>query len=765
MEKGIVLNDEGLKVTVVFEEDNITFEFEKNYEFLSNLLRVEKDENLTFVYLGMKKILRIEDNNIERILPVKQIDIKVLKALYESNNKINSRNILDCFSNVKNNISSYTYKSRTTTRSFGIIPKVKTETHTYLTEILDSKEFIRFLNEYDVRYPMNEYGLLDFNSPKSYSYDEIEYYGWAYNLERAFKVNLAHSSSIERFDEAVLNREKILKVGCTSLEQILGESVEWKKIETDIKEATDDIAGQIKSLEEISQNKSKQEKKRFNKEKIKLNEKLNKLNKLKSSQSAKILYNELLNISLDKLTNNHIEYSTISFSNDARLEFMSMKHKGDKRFNFLYSIDQNKTVKKFEDYAKSLESLIKGKVVIGSEITGFEENYEGLEEKLEWILPVLHIHPNSVLRIHAESFSDHTSNILEVLKAIKTVSIRLNETCADLFGSEWGILPPPIIRIAHGLRLEDNQELIKLIKEFDAVIEYSLSANKALRNIKDYSKLSLAFYDKNKIKYVFSNDGGGMFYYKENEIDEELETTKKEIKSIINEVKEKPVEEEIKETIEEIEKPIEEITEVIEEEPVLNHNAEEIEAHVENDEPLEEESELEQTLYDIFADFKKDNDVDIFEELKKEANNTDMFTDNKEDDNTDSFERALDEENKLFSYNGKVLSETEKVHDELLKIRSYVVSHSLDIDVDYLNNKINIINSYNENSNNNDFAKMYLFLLEREMFPDLETSFKSIEYLYKNKDKEKQGFEKDLDRLFNLVIEQYDNDTSDNSLI
>ena len=60
---------------------------------------------------------------------------------------------------------------------------------------------------------------------------------------------------------------------------------------------------------------------------------------------------------------------------------------------------------------------------------------------------------------------------------------------------------------------------------------------------------------------------------------------------------------------------------------------------------------------------------------------------------------------------------------------------------------------------------MYLFLLEREMFPDLETSFKSIEYLYKNKDKEKQGFEKDLDRLFNLVIEQYDNDTSDNSLI
>ena len=756
MEKGIILNDEGLKATIIFEKDNITFEFDKNYEFLSNLLRVEKNDNLTFVYLGMKKILRIEEDNIERILPIKPLDIKVLKALYENDNSINSKNLLDRFSNVKNNISSYTYKSRTTTRSFGIIPKVKTETHTYLTEILDAKEFIRFLNEYDIKYPMNEYGLLDFNSENSYSYDEIEYYKWSNNLERAFKVNLAHSSSIDRFDEAVLNREKILKVASSALEQILGESVEWKKIETDIKEATDDIAGQIKSLEEISQNKSKQEKKKFNRDKIKLNEKLNKLNQLKSSQSAKILYNELLNISLDKLTNNHIEYSTISFTNDTRLEFMSMKHKGDKRFNFLYSTRQNKTIKKFEDYAKSLESLIKGKVVIGSEITGFEENYEGLEEKLEWILPVLHIHPNSVLRIHAEAFSDHTSNILEALKAIKSVSIRLNETCADLFGSEWGILPPPMIRIAHGLRLEDNQELIKLIKEFDAVIEYSLSANKALRNIKDYSKLSLAFYDKNKIKYVFSNDGGGMFYYKENEIDEELESTKKEIKSIINNSKEISPKKEIKKPIED---STEEIVEEVIEEPILNHKTDEIEAEIVNNEPLDDESELEQTLYDIFADFKKDNNIDIFEELKKDS--TDIFADTKEED-SDTFEKSLDEENKLFAYNGKLLSETEKVNAELLRIRSYVVSHNLDIDVDYLNNKINIINSYNENSDNNDFAKMYLFLLEREMFPDLETSFKSIEYLYKNKDKEKKGFEKDLDRLFNLVIEQYD---SDNSLI
>ena len=745
MEKGILLNDSGLKVNVIFEGDNITFEFEKNYEFLSNLLRVEQVDNLTFVYLGLKKILRIENNNVERILPVKQIDVKILKALYESNPKINSRSMFDYFSDIKNKISSYTYNSKTTTKSFGIISKVKTETHTYLTQILDSEELIRFLNEYDVKYPMNEYGALDFNSDKSYSYDEIEYRKWTNNLQRALKVNLAHTSSIERFDEAVLNREKLLKIACSSLEEMLGESAEWKKIETDIKEASDDIVGQIKSLDEFTQNKSKQEKKKYNKEKIKLNEKLNKLNKLKSSQSAKILYNELLNISLDKLTNSHVEYSTISFSNDARLEFMSMKHKGDKRFNFVYSIEQNKAVKKFEDYAKSLESLLQGGVVIGSEITGFEESFDGLRAKLEWILPVLHIHPNSVLRIHANAFDDYTTNIYEVLRAIKEVSIKLNEACCDLFGSEWGILPPPIIRIAHGLRLENHEEIVRLIKEFDGVIEYSLSVNKALRNIKDYSKLSLAFYDKNKIKYVFSNDGGGMFYYKENEIDEEFVNTKKEIMNIINEEKpevKKKAKEEIPEEKYEIKEEYKEevnsngihlINDVKDfKEIVKNDN--EIPAYVVDDEPLEDESVLEQTLYDIFSELKKDNKV------------------------FDSYDHALEEENNLFSIDGKNISESEKVNDEIKKIRSYIALHDLDIDNEYLEKKINIINSYNENSNNSDYAKMYLFLLEREMFPDLNTSLKSIEYLYQNKNSEKEGIEKELDRILNLVIDQYDKD-------
>ncbi len=250
MEKGILLNDNGLKVNCILEDNNISFEFDKNLDFLSDLLRIEKTDNLIFVYLGLKKILRIENDNIERVLPVKETDVKILKALYENNKDINSRNMLDIFNSAKNNINSYKYNSKTTTRTLGLISKVKTITHNSLIEILEAKELIRFLNEYDIKYPMNEYAELDFASDKYYRYDELEYYGWVSNLEKALKVNIAKDVSLDRIDKVIKNREQLLKLACLSLEEMLGESVEWQKIETDIKEASDDIIGKIKSLDE-----------------------------------------------------------------------------------------------------------------------------------------------------------------------------------------------------------------------------------------------------------------------------------------------------------------------------------------------------------------------------------------------------------------------------------------------------------------------------------------------------------------------------------
>ena len=59
-----------------------------------------------------------------------------------------------------------------------------------------------------------------------------------------------------------------------------------------------------------------------------------------------------------------------------------------------------------------------------------------------------------------------------------------------------------------------------------------------------------------------------------------------------------------------------------------------------------------------------------------------------------------------------------------------------------------------------DFAKMYLFLLEKELFPEIETSFKTTEYLSTKYD-EKNRIEEYLRRVFLLVGEQYVNDSEE----
>lgn len=799
MEKDIILNDEGLKVKCVVDTDgNVYFEFDKNYEFLSNFFKAEKNGNLIFVYLGLKKILRIDENGIEKVLNVSMSEVRILRALYENNKFINSLNLIDNFNVIKNNMSKSGFGIR-----FLKINRPKTESHTSLIQILDSEELIRFLNEYDINYPMNEYGLLDFSSNNYYTYEEVKYNGWLSNLENSIRVNLARNVTPSEFDNAVKNREKLLKLACFSLEEMLGETVEWKKIESDIKKAKDDIIDQIKDIDDNIQGKSRLEKKRLNRGKNKLNEKLNKLNNLKTSQASKILYNELLNISLDKLTNTKAGYSVISFTNDARIEFMSMKHPNDKRFSFLYSIDKDKGIKKFEDFSKSLESLFNTNMVLGADITGFEnlskDEYDLLREKFECILPVLKMHEGSILRIEASNFTDSTNNIIEVLKCIRDALNKINESCVDLFGSEWGQLNPPSIHIAHGVKIDETTDLVSLIKSNDACIEYNLSSNRALKGINDYSKVSLGLYDKHNLKYVFTTDGSGMYYtdYNESIVNQmEINKTIKEVKNIEKDVKndikeevvEKPVieedettdlfnnpkPEEEKEDIN-LEEKLDEIHNEIEVESKKNNDVEELkkalayldeddeedddlfdielprqddfENSIEEIKPLEEEKstskedELEQTLYDIFADFRKD---------KKEIKNN-------EDKNISTYQDALEEENLLFTHDGKLLTESEKVEEEINNVEN-LLKDNIDLDMDYINNKLKTIKKMNENSNLSDNAKMYLFLLEREMFPTYETNLKSIEYLYNNKNKEKNNIERELDRIFSLVTDQYDHD-------
>ena len=88
---------------------------------------------------------------------------------------------------------------------------------------------------------------------------------------------------------------------------------------------------------------------------------------------------------------------------------------------------------------------------------------------------------------------------------------KIDDACNDLFGRDWGIIPPPRIRIGHGVNIQYNPELVRLIHKYDVVVEINASSNYALGNIDSIDDIPLDFYKKNGIKYVISTDGGGVY--------------------------------------------------------------------------------------------------------------------------------------------------------------------------------------------------------------------------------------------------------------
>ena len=85
MEKEILLNDQGYKYKIIIDKDDISFDFDKSISFLDDLVKVENINNSKFVYIGLRKILRITNESIDKILPYIKETVNVdtiLKPVY-----------------------------------------------------------------------------------------------------------------------------------------------------------------------------------------------------------------------------------------------------------------------------------------------------------------------------------------------------------------------------------------------------------------------------------------------------------------------------------------------------------------------------------------------------------------------------------------------------------------------------------------------------------------------------------------------------------
>ena len=59
--KEILLNDQGLRMYVIIDENNnVSFEFDKNIEYLSSLVKLTDENNIGVILLGLNEMIYVK---------------------------------------------------------------------------------------------------------------------------------------------------------------------------------------------------------------------------------------------------------------------------------------------------------------------------------------------------------------------------------------------------------------------------------------------------------------------------------------------------------------------------------------------------------------------------------------------------------------------------------------------------------------------------------------------------------------------------------
>ena len=126
-------------------------------------------------------------------------------------------------------------------------------------------------------------------------------------------------------------------------------------------------------------------------------------------------------------------------------------------------------------------------------------NSRSFQKKLEILFDELRQHDNTTLRIHSGEVPN-TNNTIITLQMINQI--------AETKGI---VIPPPEIRIGHGIHFTPSKEYLNLLKKFQCVVEINASSNFGLKNIQDYQDIPYNYYLENEIPIVLTTDGHGMY--------------------------------------------------------------------------------------------------------------------------------------------------------------------------------------------------------------------------------------------------------------
>ena len=335
--------------------------------------------------------------------------------------------------------------------------QTKTELHTHLMGMLSAKSFIGFLSKYGYCFPINDDGEIDFKNTK---------------VKRVPAINL-------------FNDKKILK----QLSIPHDEKTEYKYLNDFYIVRNTLMADLIEHLQEVQ-------------------------NKFVNPNLKYAVYGFYLEECLRELISQEVEYVEISFSNAPIIE-NSIKYVNPAIFEkikckFLLSTDRSKIAKDFRQSSNHMLDLVEKGFSVGFDVMGAEVPLTdldmdriskfGLEQKLTPVVQKLNKWKNTTLRIHSGETRYSSDNVQKVLTVIERIERELKIT-----------VPPPAIRIGHGIYFRESEEYLRLLKKFNCIIEINASSNYALNNIDDYNDIPYDYYLDNDIDVVICSDGHGLY--------------------------------------------------------------------------------------------------------------------------------------------------------------------------------------------------------------------------------------------------------------
>ena len=228
------------------------------------------------------------------------------------------------------------------------------------------------------------------------------------------------------------------------------------------------------------------------------------------------IYSIYVNECLKELINQGVEYVEISYSIPRIIQNIVISEENNRLITtkFLLSTDRSRSLKDFKESSKKIGALIEsGKVkgfdVMGQEIelSDSEKDYldkskksQSFKRKIEVLVKELNNYQESVLRIHSGETPVSFSNTEQILTYLEEIEKEQN-----IF------IPPPEVRIGHGVYFEKNENYLRLLKKFNIIVEINASSNIALRNIETYNLLPYNYYLDNGIKISLSTDGHGLY--------------------------------------------------------------------------------------------------------------------------------------------------------------------------------------------------------------------------------------------------------------